>query len=244
MSLIDIAKKTSDVVIVSIFVNPTQFNNQNDFNNYPISIDQDLELLMAHGCDAVFVPSVEEMYGKKDYEPYKIDIGYLDTILEGEKRPGHFAGVVEVVHLLFDLVKPNQVFFGIKDYQQVMVIEKLIEKMDAGIELIKCNTFRDPDGLATSSRNRRLNEAERQTALQLYQTLLGIKNAYPKEDISILKKSYIDKLNSIENVTVDYIDIVDSQSLKPLSSWNPENKNLAILAVYVGNVRLIDNLLF
>lgn len=244
MSLIDTAKKNSDIVIASIFVNPRQFNNIQDFNNYPMSIDQDLEMLMKNGCDAVFVPTVEIMYGDENYQPYKIDIGYLDEILEGEKRPGHFAGVVEVVHALFDLVKPDDVYFGIKDYQQVMVIEKLIESMNADIQLFKCNTFRDEDGLATSSRNRRLDPEQRTIALQLYKTLTDMEKAYNQENISILKKSYIDKLNAIENVEVDYIDIVDSQTLKPLKTWNPPGKNLAILAVYVGNVRLIDNLLF
>lgn len=244
MSLIDRAKSQSDVVIASIFVNPRQFNNINDFNNYPISIDQDLELLLQYGCDAIFIPTVEVMYGNDEYKPYTLDIGYLDNILEGEKRPGHFAGVIEVVHALFELVQPDKVYFGIKDYQQVMVIEKLIESMGNKIQLIKCNTYRDEDGLATSSRNRRLSPDERIVALKLYKTLKSIQEGYQQEDISILKKSYIDKLNSIENVEVDYIDIVDSQTLKPISEWNPANKNLAILAVYVGKVRLIDNLLF
>ncbi len=244
MSLIEEAKKNADCVIASIFVNPKQFNNPEDFVNYPSSIDQDLELLMQHGCDAVFLPSVETMYGSEDYVPYKIELGELGNLLEGEKRPGHFDGVVEVVFLLFDLVRPDKVFFGIKDYQQVMVIEKLLENMGSDIELFKCNTVRDADGLAVSSRNRRLSPEERITALNLYATLSDFKNSYKKEDISILKKSYIDKLNSLENTKADYVEIVDSQTLKPLTDWNPAGKNLGILAVFVGKVRLIDNLLF
>lgn len=244
MNLIDTAHQHSDIVIASIFVNPTQFNNQNDFINYPSTIDQDLELLIRHQCNAVFVPTVEEIYPSNNYEPFKLDIGELNHLLEGEKRPGHFDGVIEIVHILFDLVQPNHVFFGVKDYQQVMVIEKLIEKTSPNIQLFKCNTVRDVDGLAISSRNRRLSPNERYISLNLYATLQKMKESYLKEDISILKKSYIDILNSIENVRVDYLDIADSQTLKPLNEWNPKGQNLGILAVYVGDVRLIDNLLF
>lgn len=244
MSLIEEARKHSDIVIASIFVNPRQFNNQEDFINYPISIDQDLELLMRHGCNAVFLPSVDEIYPTENYRPFKVELGEIGHLLEGEKRPGHFEGVVEVVHILFELVQPDQVFFGIKDYQQVMVVEKIIEKMDTQINLFKCNTVRETDGLAISSRNRRLNNEERTIALNLYATLLHFKESFRKVDISILKKSYVDKLNSLENVSVDYLEIVDSQTLKPLEAWNPMGKNLGILAVFVGKVRLIDNLLF
>lgn len=244
MSLIDTARQNSDIVIASIFVNPTQFNNQNDFLHYPITLDQDLEFLIQHECDAVFVPSVKEIYPESDHQSYKIDIGELDHLLEGEKRPGHFNGVIEIVYILFDLVQPNHVFFGIKDYQQVMVIEKLIEKMNRNIQLFKCNTIREKDGLAVSSRNKRLTSKEREISLNLYATLQKIKDSYNIDNITTLKKSYIDKLNSIENLEVDYLDIVDSHTLNSLKEWNPIGQNLGILAVYVGNVRLIDNLLF
>lgn len=243
MSLIDTAHQNSDIVIASIFVNPTQFNNQSDFLHYPITIDQDLELLIQHQCDAVFMPSVEEIY-PNNYQPFKLDIGELNHLLEGEKRPGHFDGVIEIVFILFDLVQPNQVFFGVKDYQQVMVIEKLIEKLNRNIQLFKCNTVRDIDGLAVSSRNKRLSPEEREISLNLYATLQKMKESYLKVDISTLKKSYIDNLNSVENIHVDYLDVVDSQSLNSLIDWNPKDMNLGILAVYVGNIRLIDNLLF
>lgn len=243
MSLIDTAHQNSDIVIASIFVNPTQFNNQNDFLHYPITLDQDLELLIQHQCDAVFMPSVEEIY-PNNYQPFKLDIGELNHLLEGEKRPGHFDGVIEIVFILFDLVQPNLVFFGVKDYQQVMVIEKLIEKLNRNIQLFKCNTVRDIDGLAVSSRNKRLSPEEREISLNLYATLQKMKESYLKVDISTLKKSYIDNLNSVENIHVDYLDVVDSQSLNSLIDWNPKDMNLGILAVYVGNIRLIDNLLF
>lgn len=243
MSLIDTAHQNSDIVIASIFVNPTQFNNQNDFLHYPITLDQDLELLIQHQCDAVFMPSVEEIY-PNNYQPFKLDIGELNHLLEGEKRPGHFDGVIEIVFILFDLVQPNLVFFGVKDYQQVMVIEKLIEKLNRNIQLFKCNTVRDIDGLAVSSRNKRLSPEEREISLNLYATLQKMKESYLKVDISTLKKSYIDNLNSVENIHVDYLDVVDSQSLNSLIDWNPKGMNLGILAVYVGNIRLIDNLLF
>lgn len=244
MSLIDTAHEHSDIVIASIFVNPTQFNNPNDFLHYPVTLDQDLELLIEHKCDAVFVPSENEVYPDTNYQPYTLDIGELNSLLEGQKRPGHFDGVIEIVYILFNLVQPDQVYFGVKDYQQVMVIEKLIEQMDQNIQLFKCNTVREDDGLAVSSRNRRLSQKEREISLNLYITLQEIKDSYQKTDLPILKKSYIDKLNSIENIQVDYLDIVDSQTLNSLSEWNVTGKNLGILAVYVGNIRLIDNLLF
>jgi pantoate--beta-alanine ligase len=244
MSLIDTAHQNSDIVVASIFINPTQFNNPNDFLHYPITLDQDLELLMLHHCDAVFIPSVDEIYPETNHQPFKVDIGDLNDLLEGEKRPGHFDGVIEIVYILFDLVKPDKVFFGVKDYQQVMVIEKLIEKMNRNIQLFKCNTVRDNDGLAVSSRNKRLNPKEREISLNLYAALQKMQESYSKEDISTLKKSYIDNLNSIENIEVDYLDIVDSHTLKSLKEWNSIGNNLGILAVYVGNVRLIDNLLF
>ncbi len=243
-SLIDKAKEYSDRTIVSIFVNPKQFNNQEDLANYPSTAEQDIELLKQHGCDAVFIPSSKEIYGQKDYEPYKIDLGNLGQILEAEKRPGHFDGVVEILYILFQLVQPDYTFFGLKDYQQVLVVEKLLESMNSNIQLIKCETVRRKGGLALSSRNKRLNTKEKKIAVNLYKTLSAFKEKFGKLEPSTLKKSYLNKINSLENTKVDYLEIVDSQTLKPLNSWNPKGKNLGILAVYIGNVRLIDNLLF
>ncbi|MCO5232692.1 MAG: pantoate--beta-alanine ligase [Chitinophagales bacterium] len=244
ISLVQQAKKNVDYTIASIFVNPTQFNNKEDFNNYPLTIDQDIKLLIQYGCDAVFIPSVEEIYGQKGYHPFTIPLGKLGNIFEGEKRPGHFDGVIEILSILFQLLKPEQVYMGLKDYQQVMVVEKLLKHIGFPIQLIKCATIRDEDGLAVSSRNKRLSPNERQIALNLYKALSEIKENYQKSEISILKKSYFNRLNKIEEIQVEYIDIVDSQTLKPLKSWNPIGKNIVLIAAFVGKVRLIDNLLF
>ena len=245
MSLVQESKKNTDLTVVSIFVNPKQFNNAEDFEKYPNSLDDDLKMLVEHQCDIVFVPSVEDLYGDPNYSPFKMNIDYLGDILEGEKRPGHFDGVVEIVHLLFDIVKPNSVFFGIKDYQQVLVIEKMLSTTQSDIKLFRCPIVREPDGLAISSRNRRLNSSERKKALKIYETLLKIKQSYDnKEDINTTIDYNINQLNQTEDMSVDYIEIADSTSLQHISQWNSTGKNLALIAAFVGKVRLIDNLLF
>lgn len=244
ISLIQAASVQTDFVVASIFVNPTQFNNQQDFLKYPVSVDQDLEMLMQAGCDAVFLPSVEDIYPSDGHRKYTLDLGYIGQCLEAAKRPGHFEGVVEVVHILFSLVRPDKVFFGAKDYQQVMVIRKLLKDTGWPIELISCPTVREPDGLAMSSRNRRLTPEYRQMALLLSQTLEKLKNADRNVSIPVLTKGYIEDLNKMDALEVDYLELVDYQTLKPLSEWNPKGENLAVIAVQVGEVRLIDNLLF
>lgn len=244
ISLIQAARVQTDFVVASIFVNPTQFNNQQDFLKYPVSVDQDLEMLMQAGCDAVFLPSVEDIYPSDGHCKYALDLGYIGQCLEAAKRPGHFEGVVEVVHILFSLVRPDKVFFGAKDYQQVMVIRKLLKDTGWPIELISCPTVREPDGLAMSSRNRRLTPEYRQMALLLSQTLEKLKNADRNVSIPVLTKGYIEDLNKMDALEVDYLELVDYQTLKPLSEWNPKGENLAVIAVQVGEVRLIDNLLF
>lgn len=244
LSLVKQASIHTDIVIASIFVNPTQFNNSTDLKNYPSTIDQDLELLLENSCHAVFIPSVSEMYGDENYTPYKIDLGTLGEVLEGKERPGHFDGVVEVLHILFSLVQPDQAFFGLKDYQQVKVVEKLVEHMQAPIEIVKCETIREADGLAMSSRNKRLSSEERKIASNLYKALSELKEHAQKEPIPVLKKSYIDKLNALKNIQVEYLDIVDYQELTSLNTWNEKGRNLGVLAAYIGEIRLIDNLLF
>ena len=243
MSLIDLSKSKTDQTIASIFVNPKQFNNPEDLTNYPVSIEQDLEMLEKHGCDAVFIPTVHEIYGGENYVPYRIDIGNLGRIYEAEKRPGHFDGVVEILHLLFELIQPDAVFFGLKDYQQVMVVEKLLQAMHSKIKLFKCPIVRESDGLAISSRNRRLSPEERKTALEIYATLKNIQASYPDQSIETLKNSYINHLNCLPDVMVDYLDIVDYQTINPITKWNPPHQNLILTAVFVGKIRLIDNLL-
>ncbi|MFI5128614.1 MAG: pantoate--beta-alanine ligase [Chitinophagales bacterium] len=242
VSLIESSRKDNSITVSSIFVNPTQFNDPNDFKKYPVTIENDINKLEAAGCEVLFMPSVEEIYPDGVPSDLKYDLGYLETILEGKYRPGHFQGVCMVVHRLLDIVKPDNLYLGQKDYQQCMVIRRLIELTGhTEIKLNICPTFREPDGLAMSSRNLRLNEEERKTAPAIYRALLHIKENLPKGDLLSLKESAVKKL--IDNrLKPDYIEIADADTLKPISKWNAGQKLVALAAAYLGEVRLIDNL--
>lgn len=244
ISLIDAAKENGDIVLCSIFVNPTQFNDPQDFKKYPSTIDHDLELLLQAGCDAVFIPSVEEMYPEGADISFKIDLGILDQVLEAAHRPGHFNGVVQVVKILLEAVMPEHLYLGTKDFQQVLVISKLVETMNWPIKIIPCTTVREKDGLAMSSRNVRLSPTQREIATEISKALFEIKDQSYKYPPELLTKSYIERLNLLSEVTVEYLELVDSHSLLPLITWNEKGNNLVVTAVKVGDVRLIDNLVF
>lgn len=244
ISLIDAAKENGDIVLCSIFVNPTQFNDPQDFKKYPSTIDHDLELLLQAGCDAVFIPSVEEMYPEGVDISFKIDLGILDQVLEAAHRPGHFNGVVQVVKILLESVMPDHLYLGTKDFQQVLVISKLVETMNWSIKIIPCTTVREKDGLAMSSRNVRLSRTQREIATEISKALFEIKDQSYKYPPELLTKSYIERLNLLPEVTVEYLELVDSHSLLPLITWNEKGNNLVVTAVKVGDVRLIDNLVF
>jgi pantoate--beta-alanine ligase len=245
ISLVELSLKDCDKTIVSIFVNPTQFNDPNDFLKYPAKLDHDLELLMNAGCDAVFVPTVDVMYPLGTTEnKIRLDLGYLGTCMEGLKRPGHFDGVVQVVYLLLEMVKPDALYLGAKDIQQVRVISKLVETMKLPIKIVIGSTVREYDGLAMSSRNVRLDKQQRKVAAELYRVLNEISQQYDLTEPSVLTKSYIEQLNQTPGIRVDYLEIVDFQTFMPLKMWNKKGNNLACVAAWVGDIRLIDNLLF
>lgn len=244
ISLINAAKSNGDVVLCSIFVNPTQFNDYQDFLKYPSTIDHDLEMLLNAGCDAVFVPTVEEMYPDGADVSFKIDLGILDNVLEAAHRPGHFNGVVQIVKNLLEAVMPDHLFLGSKDFQQVLVIRKLVETMNWPIIIIPCPTVREKDGLAMSSRNVRLSAADRINATEISKALFEISANYQKTAPDLLTKSYIERLNLLPNVDVEYLELVDSHTLLPLNTWVEQGRNLLVAAVKVGGVRLIDNLVF
>jgi pantoate--beta-alanine ligase len=245
ISLIKKSLESCQLTIASIFVNPTQFNDPNDFLKYPSTLDTDLEMLIHAGCDAVFVPQVSDMYPKGvESDKKTMDLGYLGQCMEGAKRPGHFDGVVQVVYLLLDMVHPDVLFLGAKDIQQVKVISRMIQHFQLPVSVVTVPTVREADGLAMSSRNMRLNAQQRQKAPRLYETLSAISNMYGKEEPSVLTKSYIDQLNQTPGILVDYLEIVDSQSLMPLEKWNEKGQNLVCIAAFMGDIRLIDNLLF
>lgn len=244
ISLVNHSKAENDVTVVSIFVNPTQFNDKNDFLKYPTSTDQDLEMLLTGGCDAVFLPSVEEIYPEDQSAIAPVVLGYLAQCMEASRRPGHFDGVVQVVDILLRAVQPDRLYLGAKDFQQVKVITALVEQRQWPIKIITAPTIREEDGLAMSSRNRRLSPEQRRVANILFNTLKEISAQAETGSPAVLTKSYIEKLNQTAGLKVDYLEIVDYQTLRPLENWNQKGNNLVCVAAYLGDIRLIDNLLF
>ncbi|MBN9295902.1 MAG: pantoate--beta-alanine ligase [Filimonas sp.] len=243
ISLIDLSKKNTDVTVCSIFVNPTQFNDPKDFEKYPVTIDNDILLLEQAGTDILFLPSVKEMYpgGMELQKPY--DLGFVETVLEGAYRPGHFQGVCQVVHRLLDIVKPDKLFMGQKDYQQCMVIKKLIELTGIKTTLVIAPTQREPEGLALSSRNMRLSTDEKEEALAIYQTLKHIKNNFTTTSFTNLAAFATDFLHKEGFSRVDYVAIADAETLAPTDNYMPDKKYVALVAAFKGEVRLIDNML-
>ena len=244
ISLLDNSKKADEITVCSIFVNPTQFNDPADFEKYPITLEKDIAMLETAGCDILFLPSVAEMYPKGTNALMHYDLGYLETILEGRYRPGHFQGVCMIVHRLLEIVKPDNLYIGQKDYQQCMVIKKLIELIGYS-ELIKLNispTLRNTDGLAMSSRNMRLNEEERKKATAIYQTLFFIKNKLDNGSLLQLKEQGTVMLTE-KGFKVDYVEIADAGTLQPADYWDGQQKLVALAAAHLNQVRLIDNIL-
>jgi len=233
----------NDLTVVSIFVNPTQFNQQGDLTNYPRTLQKDLLLLEDSGCDAVIVPSVEEIYPSGLENFINIDLGYLDTVMEGAYRPGHFKGVIMVVDLLFKLVKPHKAYFGEKDFQQFLVIKKLKETQNYSIQIVSCPIFREKDGLAYSSRNLLLSKENRAKAKIVPNVLLHSIEMFKKLTIEDLKKWVEVTVNSVSGVSLDYFEVVNQNTLKPISSQIVEEEIRFFIAVKIGGIRLIDNMI-
>lgn len=244
ISLIEDAKKNTDLCISSIFVNPTQFNDPADFKKYPVTIEKDIELLTTADCDILFLPSVEEIYPNGTTNTKHYELGYLETILEGHYRPGHFQGVCMVVQRLLEIVKPDNLYIGQKDYQQCMVIKRLIELMgmDNQIHLKISPTLREDDGLAMSSRNMRLNEVERKKAIAIFRTLSFIKENISKGKLDKLKMQAAGMLSE-QGFKVDYVEIADAGTLQIINDWDGKQKLVALAAAFLNHVRLIDNII-
>lgn len=242
LSLIEYAKPRTDTTVCSIFVNPTQFNDPKDLENYPRPIENDIALLESVDCDILFLPSVEEMYPANDPE-WHIDLGNLDRIWEGEHRPGHFQGVTQIVYKLFSLVKPDQACFGQKDFQQVMVIQRMIDIKELPIKLLICPTIRSDKGLALSSRNARLSEEGKENALYLSKALRYIRDNIHQQSVEVLLENAKELLASNPALTLEYLSIVESSSLEPVKSIQPGIGYVALIVVWVENVRLIDNII-
>lgn len=244
ISLVEMSKSANRVTISSIFVNPTQFNDPKDFEKYPITLEKDIAMLEAAGCDVLFLPSVKEMYPDGVKPTMHYDLGYLETILEGKFRPGHFQGVCMVVHRLLEIVQPDNLYLGQKDYQQCMVIKKLIELigLNKEIRLNICPTLREIDGLAMSSRNMRLKADERKTAAAIYKSLSFIKkNLYQNNIVGI--KEQAQAMLEEAGFRIDYVEITDAKNLSVVNNWDGKEKIVAVVAAFLNEVRLIDNML-
>jgi len=244
ISLLKQARKVSELIICSIFVNPTQFNDPADYKKYPVTIEKDIYMLESAGCDILFLPDVPEMYPHGTDENIHYDLGFIETILEGKYRPGHFQGVSRVVHRLLEIVNPEDIFIGQKDYQQCMVIKKLLELtgMDKTTRIHISPTLREKDGLAMSSRNTRLDDAARQLAPAIYQSLLQLKKNLRPGNTHNLTGNATTFLTQ-KGFKVDYIAIADAGNLSPVDQWDGKQKLVALTAAFLGDVRLIDNIL-
>jgi len=242
IALIRQAREQSGLVICSIFVNPTQFNDPKDFQTYPVTIEEDIYQLETAGTDILFMPSVESLYpnGIKDLERY--ELGYLENILEGYYRPGHYQGVCQVMSRLLKAVTPDLLFMGQKDYQQCMVVNRLIHLLKMDTKLVTCPTIREADGLAMSSRNKRLDKEQRANATAIYKALRFISENIGTRNTSSLIEEATQLLKKY-NFKPDYVAIADASTLELINEWDGEKKLVALIAAFQQEVRLIDNLL-
>ncbi|MBQ2539610.1 MAG: pantoate--beta-alanine ligase [Bacteroidales bacterium] len=251
LSLIHKAREQNDLVVVSVFVNPIQFNNKEDLAKYPRTVEADCEKLSSAGADIAFVPSVEEMYPEPVNTVYHF--GPIEEVMEGPRRPGHFSGVAVVVRRLFDLTKPNRAYFGEKDYQQIAIIRNLLEQIKYPIEIVPCPIVRAEDGLALSSRNMRLSAEARAVAPHIYATLQQAVEMSEVEDVETIHDFVIDTLSSFHEVNgldeslkfePEYFEIVNDTTLQPISDWKDAKGIVGCIAVWLTSVRLIDMVRF
>lgn len=244
--LLQRAKKENDVAVSSIFVNPLQFNDKKDLEKYPRTLEKDAKMLKSVGCDVVFVPSVEEMYGKESgvgsQELGVLDLGALDKVMEGLHRPGHFNGVCVVVKKLFDIIEPDKAYFGEKDFQQLAIIKHMVKTLKMTVEIIPCPTVREHDGLAMSSRNMLLSADERKNAALIPKTLFRLETNKQKATVAELKQWVESVINNNALLQLEYFEIVNSETLLPVQNWIDAKKLRACIAVKTGAVRLIDNI--
>ncbi len=240
ISLINKSKSENDITICSIFVNPTQFNNPNDFEKYPITIEADIEQLELNGCDILFMPSVDDIY-PENFQKNNFELGYLDAILEGKHRSGHFQGVCMVVKRLLEIVNCDVLYLGQKDYQQCMVIKKMATDLKIPVEIKISPTIREKNGLAMSSRNKRLNETQKESALVIFEVLCFLKENIFEINIDDLKETSMEKLIA-KGFDVDYLEITD-EILNPIAKAEKKQTIVALIAASIGDVRLIDNMM-
>lgn len=242
LSLVKRAVAENSVVVVSVFVNPTQFNDPKDLERYPRTLENDLKLLEPTGCNIVFVPGVKEVYPEPDLR--KFNFGKLETVMEGEHRPGHFNGVAQVVSKLFDMVKPNKSYFGLKDFQQLAIVKNMVKQLQLPVEIVPCTIIREKNGLAMSSRNELLSDEQRKNASVISETLFKAKELKEQKSLQELKEWVAERINQNPFLDVEYFEIVDDEQLQPVKNWDEKNTKVGCVAVFCGKIRLIDNVVF
>lgn len=246
ISLVNESKKENAISVCSIFINPTQFNDPADFEKYPVTIEKDIEMLVNAGCDVLFFPSVNEIYPQGiNAETEHYELGHLEAVLEGKYRPGHFQGVCLVVERLLNMANPHVLYLGQKDYQQCMVINRLLHLLgkEESVTIKICPTLREKNGLAMSSRNMRLSEADKANASIIYESLVQLtKELIPGSDLIILKKM-VEKKLAHAGFQTDYVEVADATTLSSVSIWDGKQKLVALIAAFLKGVRLIDNMI-
>lgn len=239
-SLVERSVDENEVTVVSVFVNPTQFNDKGDLERYPRTLEADCSLLERLGVDYVFAPSVEEVYPEPDTRVF--DFTPLDKVMEGVYRPGHFNGVAQIVSKLFMCVEPDRAYFGEKDFQQLAIIREMVRQMDFKLEIVGCPIVREQDGLALSSRNALLSDAQRHTALAISKTLFASVEYAKNHTLAETKKMVEEAIAATEGLELEYYEIVDGDTLQPVASWDDTAYVVGCITVYCGKVRLIDNI--
>jgi pantoate--beta-alanine ligase len=242
LNLVSQSVQENQITVCSIFVNPIQFNNPADLEKYPRNFERDAALLKETGCDIIFHPSAEEMYPEKETKTF--DFGLLDKVMEGQFRPGHFNGVAVVVEKLFSMVMPHRAYFGEKDFQQLAIIKALVKKENINVNIIAHPTVREKDGLAMSSRNERLNETQRQQAPLIYQVLCEAEMICRNESLQAARKFAESTINANPEMQLEYFEISDPETLLPVYDAAGQSTVVACIAVFMGPVRLIDNMVY
>ncbi len=241
-SLVEKAAEENDAVVVCIFINPSQFNDPSDLEEYPRTLDKDLELLQSMNVDLVFVPSVKEMYPQNDLRTF--DLGNLDKVLEGKHRKGHFNGVAQIVSKLFDLVIPTRAYFGQKDFQQLVIVKRLVEILKLPLKIVACPIIREEDGLAMSSRNILLRKEDRKLAPFIHITLQLAREKRSSLSPAEVKSWVFLQLKEQPQIQLEYFEIVEDKELRPILNWEEKVNKVGCIAVQLGGIRLIDNLIF
>uniref|UniRef100_UPI003217A5BE pantoate--beta-alanine ligase n=1 Tax=uncultured Draconibacterium sp. TaxID=1573823 RepID=UPI003217A5BE len=242
LSLVAKAVAENPHVVVSIFVNPTQFNDPKDLELYPRTLEKDLELLKPTGCSIVFAPNAKEVYPEPDLR--KFNFGKLEEVMEGAHRPGHFNGVAQVVSRLFEMVEPNKAYFGLKDFQQLAIVKNMVKQLQLPVEIVPCAIIREDSGLAMSSRNELLTDEQRKNASVISGTLYKAKELMGQKSVEQLTKWVVEEINKNPFLDVEYFEIVDDMQLQPVKSWDEKCSKVGCVAVFCGKIRLIDNFVF